>query len=378
MKNLLHGEKRKYALAAALILLSAILFYELLEHFAAVRKTVSSCVRVAAPVLYGLSLAYVLNLPMSFIENRLLSGLRAKKPRLTRALSIAICYLLLFGAVAAIIALVAPKAAESVAALLGNLGGYIEAVTEGLEKWSSGLNLSPGMRDMLERVLARALECANEFAVGAVPKLPRMTVNAVTVVYSLIVTLVLSVHALIKKEKLLGFARRTAGAIIPARRSEGFLRYCAYANRVFRRYISGQTLSCLILGGLCYIGMRVLSIPYPELIAVFLSVSAFIPIIGPWVSTLSSALIILVARFDKPVLALWFVLLVLSVQALDDNVIAPRVVGDAVGIPGMLVLIAIIVAGGLFGVVGLLVAVPSAAVIYKLVGDGIKQVTGNR
>ena len=378
MKNLLHGEKRKYALAAALILLTAVLFYELLEHFAAVRRTVSSCVRVAAPVLYGLSLAYVLNLPMGFIENRLLKRLRVKKPRLTRAISIAVCYILLFGAVAAIAALVVPRAAESVAALFGNLGGYIEAVTSWLEERSADLDLSPGMRDMLERVIARALECANEFAVGAVPKLPRMTANAVTVVYSLLVTLVLSIHALIKKEKLLGFARRTAAAIIPKKHLERFFGYCAYANRVFRRYISGQTLSCLILGGLCYIGMRVLSIPYPELIAVFLSLAAFIPIIGPWVSTLCSALIILVARFDKPVLALWFVLLVLSAQALDDNVIAPRVVGDAVGIPGMLVLIAIVVAGGLFGVVGLLVAVPTAAVIYKLFGDYINKVTGNR
>ena len=123
MKPILHGEKRKTALAAAAILFAAILFYEVLEHFAPVRQAVSLLLKVAAPIVYGLCLAYVLNLPMSLLENRVFFRLKAKKPGLARVFSIFTSYLLFLAVIALVFYLVIPKVVSGVFALLGSLGG---------------------------------------------------------------------------------------------------------------------------------------------------------------------------------------------------------------------------------------------------------------
>lgn len=373
MKRLLEGEKRKIAIAAAMIVFGGILLYELLEHFAPVRAAVSTFMKVVAPVLYGLCLAFVLNLPVSFFENKLFGKLKAKRPKLARIISIVICYLLFFGIIALIVSLIVPKLIDSVVTLVGNLGNYVQAATKQIEKWNSELDLSPEAYDLLSKIADKLLQRVNDFAVNTAPQILMMTFSMITVVYSVLITLVISIHGLVNKEKLLRFARKTALAVVPEKRRESFFSYCTYANRTFRRYIAGQLVSCLILGVLCYVGMRVFSMPYPELISVFIGTAALVPIIGPWASTIISAFIILMSRIDNPWLALWFVVIILSIQALDDNLIYPRIVGDAIGVPGLLVLTAVVIAGGLFGIGGLLIAVPTAAVIYKIFGDWVNK-----
>ena len=193
------------------------------------------------------------------------------------------------------------------------------------------------------------MQKANSFAVSFLQKLPKFTVNAVKVVYSLLVTLVISIHALVKKEKLIGFAKRSVMNMLPDDTAAPILKYGSFTNTTFKKYITGQLVSCLIIGVLCYIGMRIFGMPYPELISVFICVAALVPIVGPWVSTIPSALIILMTRQDNPWLALWFIVMVVGIQQIDDNFVYPRIVGDAVGIPGILVISAAILAGGLFG-----------------------------
>ncbi|MBO4385355.1 MAG: AI-2E family transporter [Clostridia bacterium] len=377
MDPLLKSDERNKKIAAVILIPAAFLIV-FSEFFSPARNAAAKLAAVAAPVVWGLGLAFVLNLPMSFFEEKLLKKLRAKKPRLARAAAMAISYAALFGTAALVAALVAPKVADSVITLSENLGTYIAEIAERLDGWSGRLGLGPEAYGLIGDLSEKLMTKVNDMAVDKAPELLKMTAGAVTVVYDLLIMLVISVHGLAKKEKLIGFMKRAAAAIIPEKSRKSFFGYCAYANRTFKRYIAGQTASCVILGALCYLGMRIFDMPYPELIAVFISAAAFLPIIGPWVSTILCALIILVARIDDPWLALWFVLIVAAVQALDDNVIAPRVVGDAIGVPGMLVVVAIVTAGGLFGVFGLLVAVPTAAVLYKLFGDWINKKVRDR
>ena len=339
MKTLLKGEKRRIAITAALILFGAILFYELLEHFAPVSRAVRTFLTVVAPILYGLCFAFVVNLPMSFFEKRVFRRLGEKRSGLARGISIFISYVLVLGFIALIIALIMPKVT-----FVTNLGGYIETISNKAEELFEKISVSDELADIVDKTLDNLMQKANSFAVSFLQKLPKFTVNAVKVVYSLLVTLVISIHALVKKEK----------------------------------YITGQLVSCLIIGVLCYIGMRIFGMPYPELISVFICVAALVPIVGPWVSTIPSALIILMTRQDNPWLALWFIVMVVGIQQIDDNLVYPRIVGDAVGIPGILVISAAILAGGLFGIGGLLVAVPTAAVLYRIWCDVLKKRTDEK
>ncbi|MCR5808314.1 MAG: AI-2E family transporter [Clostridiales bacterium] len=376
MKRLLNGEKRRIAIVAAIILFAAIAFYEILEHFPAVRGAVSTFLRVVAPIVYGLCFAFVVNLPMSFIETKLLKKLRAKRPGLTRAIAIIVSYVIVLGLVCLVISLIIPKVVESVYALVDNLGDYIAAVSANVDKMKD--QLIPEVYNVLDKGFADLMQKANAFAVSFLQRIPKLTVSVIGVVYSIVVTLVISIHALIKKEKLLEFAKRTAMASVPEKSIGSFLGYCGFANRTFRKYITGQLTSCLIIGVLCYVGMRIFGMPYPELISVFIAVGALVPIVGPWASTIPSALIIFMSRQDSPLLALWFLVMIVGIQLLDDNLVYPRIVGDAVGIPGILVIASVIIAGGLFGIGGLLIAVPTAAVIRRIFTDWVSRRNAER
>jgi len=378
MKTLLKGEKRRIAITAALILFGAILFYEILEHFAPVRKAVGTFLTVVAPVLYGLCFAFIVNLPMSFFEKRVFRGLARKRPGLARAISVILAYIIVIGLVCLVVALIAPKVIDSVVKLVNNMGGYIEAISEKAEELNEKISISPELAKIVEDAFDNLMNKANSFAVDFLGRLPKITISAVSVVYSIVVTLVISIHALARKEKLISFAKRSVSAFLPEETAEAVLKYSAFANTTFKKYITGQLTSCVIIGILLYIGMRIFSMPYPELISVFICVAALVPIIGPWASTIPSALIILMTRQENPWLALWFVLMVVAIQLIDDNLVYPRIVGDAVGVPGILVISAVILAGGLFGIGGLLVAVPTAAVIYRIWRDMMDKKTAEK
>lgn len=378
MKKLLSGEKRRLMIAVAAIVFAAILFYVLLLRFPAVRSALSKVRKVTAPILYGLCFAFIVNLPMSFFERKLFDKLRRKRPRLARWFSIIISYVLVLGLIGLLIALVVPKVTESIIGLVSHADVYVGVVSKFLQEMTDNIAQSPEAYAILEKVIANLLQRLNAFAVNAVPQIPKLTFSIIGLLYNLLVTLVISIHSLIHKERLMSFARRIATATVPEGHIDGFLGYCSYANATFKKYIVGQLSSCIVIGILCYIGMRIFGMPYPELISVFICAAALIPIIGPWVSIGLSALIILMASFSNPWKALWFIIMMIVIQLFDDNVVYPRILGGAIGVPGLLVLAAVIVAGGLFGIPGLLIAVPTAAVIRKVFNDWVDKRNAQR
>jgi len=356
---------RKYLFIVAF----GVLLYELCEHFLLVHSVIRTVGRVVAPIIYGLCFAFVVNLLMSFFEDRVFKKLKAKRRGLARGLSMALSYLIILGLIALIIALVVPKLIESISQLVENFDGYYFTVTDKITDFWQKLNLTDEARTEILDITNDLFLKLKALVPDMLPKLFTITKGVFGTLYALLVTLVISIYALIRKEKLISQAQRFIKALLTERASQKALHYMSFANVTFRKYILGQLTSCLIIGVLCYIGMRILNMPYPELISVFICVAALIPIIGPWASTIPSALIILMARQDKPLTALWFIIMIVVIQQLDDNLVYPRIVGDAVGISGIWVLAAIIIAGGLFGIPGLLVAVPTMAVIYRIVGD---------
>ncbi|MBO4562846.1 MAG: AI-2E family transporter [Clostridia bacterium] len=370
-------EKKRIA-CVAVVVFAAIVLYRVLDDPAPVRRAAGALFRAVRPILWGLALAFAADIPTSFIERKPLGKLRARRKKLVRAIAAAISYAAAAGAVCLVASLVVPKALESLRLLASNLGDYIAAVSERMDGMTEKLELSPEVCDMLSGAADSAVSRAKGLAEELVPKLPGFTMSAISGVFRLFITVAISVHAVINKEKMLRFFKRAAMAALPEKRIDGFLHSFGIAAETFRRYLTGQAASCLIIGVLCYIGMRISSMPYPELISVFICVAALIPVIGPWASTVPSAIIILMARQDEPALALWFVLMIVAIQLVDDNLVYPRIVGDAVGVPGILVIASVAAGGALFGIPGLVIAVPTAAVAYRLFGEWTEARLGGR
>lgn len=360
--------KLKGTAATAAIVFGAAALYAMLRGLPSVVGFLRGLFEAAAPVTAGLGLAFVLGLPAGFLERRVFSKLRVK-PRTARKLALVSTLALLIGSLAALFALILPRLGESARILAENSGRYLDSARALLRRVVGSFRGAAEADRVTELLIDSAAGRVRETAEAALERLPGMTVSAVTAVYRAVLTLVICVHTLVNREGLLRFLRRAATAVLPQRRIPGFFRGCSLANVTFRRYFSAQLISALMIGGAGYIGMRALGVPFPELIAVFCAFGALVPIVGPWVSIGVSAL--MTAASGGAELAVRFVILMLAIQLVEDNAVYPKLIGGAIGMTGLEVLASVIVAGGLMGLPGLLIAVPTVAVARRLIKSAV-------
>ena len=189
-----------------------------------------------------------------------------------------------------------------------------------------------------------------------------------------VTALIASIYMLSGKERLVPQLKKLIYAIFPTEKASWFLSVCSQANNVFVGFINGKLIDSAIIGVLCFVLNLILQIPYNILIAVVIGVTNVIPFFGPFIGAVPATLLILI---QSPIKALWFVLFVLVLQQLDGNVIGPKILGNTTGLSSFWVLFAILLFGGLWGFVGMIVGVPLFAVIYdvikKLVIHGLKR-----
>lgn len=353
-----------------LVVAFGVLLYELLEHFASVRAFLKSVLGILTPVLLGISFAYIVNLPASVIY-RGLTRKHSKKRREKKlhTVSVVLGYLLIVGALTLLFWLVIPKVVASVKMLVTNFESYYDVIVDWASNFWEKLNLNDDVTKRAVELSQEILGDIEKWIVNVVPKLLNYTFDVVGIVADIVLAFALSVYLLIDKQRLLAHCRRFIRAMFSEERAERILDVMSFSNKTFRGYFGGQFISSTLIGIGCYIGMRILHMPFPEMISLLIGVLAMLPILGPWLSTIPSALIILMASPENPMLAVWFIVLVLVIQQIDNNITYPFVVGDAVGLSSAWVMIAIIVFGGCFGFIGLLFAVPVTAIIYRIIGD---------
>lgn len=349
------------------IVFAGILFYEILEHFGLARNALREVLRVLRPLIVGFLLAYIVNIPSTLLQRTVFKKYEGK--RFAIIISNILSYLFVLGLVVLLVFLIVPKAVDGVRMLFSNLGDYYNAVVNWATEFWNSLELSDEITERAIEISQNFASRIEGFAMEFLPRVINFTFSTVGKLTNVVLAIAFSVYALADKGKLLAHSRRFIRSVFSEKNAERILDVCSYANRAYRGYIIGQLTSSTIIGILCYIGMRIFKMPYPEMISVFIAAFTLIPVLGPWISTLPSALVILMASPDNPMLAVWFIVMLIVIQQLDNNLIYPKVVGNAVGLSSAWVIIAIIVFGGLFGIPGLLFSVPTMAVIYRLVAD---------
>ncbi len=345
-----------------------ILFYELLENFEAIWKGALSVLALLKPVFIGIGLAFVANMPMRFLENRVFKKWKAHK--IKRPVCLLLAMLFIVSIIALLIFVLLPMLVQSIKLLVENLDEYVTALTN----WGDGvwkrLNLSDGVQEKVNTAIQGFLKNLDKTLASAATVAVKMTVNVVTGVFGVLVALIFSVYALFRKEKLIDQLKRLIHAVFRESVAVRILDVCARTNSMFNRYFFGMITECAILGTLCFIGMQIFGFPYPLLISFMVGITQLAPIIGPWASGILGAFIILMVDPSK---ALWFIVFIIAVQQIEENLFYPRVVGNAVGLSGMWVIIAMLLFGGLFGITGIVLAVPVMAVLYTLLSDWVKE-----
>ena len=326
------------------------------------------------PLIIGGVIAFILNRPCNFFARLYERGLPEKARGAARPLAAATAYLLVAVFITALVSLVVPELTHSIEMFMGNLNTYA-ANFQDLLDWVvakldleqlASLDLSTGISDSLKGLLTGALDALT----NTLPHLIGMTSVLISAVVTGVISLVFSIYMLSGAPRLTAQCRRLVQAYLPERVAGTVLRVTRLTADTFAKYVNGQVVEACILGGLCFTGMCIFRFDYAPLISVAVGVFALIPIAGAY---LGAVLAVLLLVMIDPWEAVWFLVFLVALQQLEGNLIYPRVVGTSMGLPGIWVLAAVTVGGSLMQLVGMVVSVPLAAVVYTLLKQDLRE-----
>lgn len=326
---------------------------------------------VVFPFILGGAIAFVLNVPLKFVE-RLLKPLFKEKKGLMRIVSILLAFLITIGIVVFVIMTVIPELIKT----LVQLNAGIPKFLDDMNTWFTGLSLSyPEITDYITSLEVNWTDITQKaltFLQNSVTNVLSSTWGFATSVIGGITTTVLgmifSIYILAQKEKLGMQFRKIIYAYLPENMVKYILKVCRLSNRTFSGFISGQCTEAVVFGVLCYFSMLLFRFPYALSISVLIGFTTLIPIVGAFLGTALGAILIMVTN---PIKAIWFVIMIIILQQIDGNLIYPRIVGNSVGLPGLWVMVAVTMGGSLMGVMGMLIFVPLVSVIYSLLRENV-------
>lgn len=330
---------------------------------------------ILSPFLIGGALAFVLNVPMKLVESKLL-GFLDRAPhtprRLKRILAMVIVLLLALLSIYILMSLIIPEIISTITTIINAVPGAVRRLDEVLARWD--ISVSQFLNNSFKLPTGDELNAQLENMINLALRGVAFSTTVVGTVYSKVLDLffiiMFVIYFLSGKERLGRQCREVMQAYLKPPIVQKALKVFSLVQRTFAGFITGQCLEALILGGMCFIGMSLFKMPYVLLISIFVGVTALIPIIGGWIGCIVGAVLILVS---DPMKALWFVLMFLILQQLEGNLFYPRVMGNAIGLPAIWVLFAVVVGEGLLGLLGMLLFIPLTSVAYTLLREHVRQ-----
>ena len=367
----------KWGLTALVVIFISILLVVIFTNLPGFFALLGSIGKILSPLVSGIVIAFLLNPIFNFIDLRLRPlllkrGMQEKKAK-TLSRAVALVFAFLFGGfiVYAFFAMLVPQLYESVMSIVESAPTYYQS----LEKWAVNiLEGNPEIRTYVEKALETIQTYVQNWVktsfLSDVQKvLATLTTSVMAVVKSItnfIIGLVASIYILWSKDTFQAQAKKMVVAAFKPAAADHLLDLGSSINRIFSGFIIGKIIDSAIIGVLCYICMALMKMPYTALIATIVGVTNVIPVFGPFIGAVPSALIILLV---DPLQAFYFVIFIIVLQQVDGNVIGPKILGNTVGISGFWVLISITVAASIFGFAGMLLGVPVFAVIYLIISD---------
>ena len=350
------------------VIFAAIFFAWALQNGGTFLKGVKSAASLVFPLFLGFCIAFVLNVPMRFLERKLLPNCKNRAwNKARRPVCILISLAIIAAVVTLVLRLVVPELVKAVSVLVGavqeflpqaqtwasdNAGNYPQ-----LKTWIDSLQID--WAETGKQLLSYVRDGATNLLSGTLSLLVQI-VGGVT---QAIIGFIFALYILADKEHLKGQMARLCRAALPARAAEDVFFVTKLTARTFASFVTGQCTEACILGTLCWLGMLIFRFPYAPMIGALVGIMALVPIVGAIVGLVVGVFMIMM---ESPVQALWFIVFLLCLQQIEGNLIYPRVVGSSVGLPALWVLAAVTVGGSLSGVVGMVFAVPTCSVLYAL------------
>lgn len=360
--KLLKDDKRKIQIGITILIVPVILAY-LLFNGKSIGNALSTFMAIISPFIIGAALAFVLNMPMNFIENKLLKKWTSK-PGLKRAISLLISLVIVSAILTFVVTLIIPNFLEAIKSLIQG----IPVLVEKLRKY-------PEIAKQLDKIYdTYAITSTHDLFVKLKPYLTKNGLDILnnvffgistvfSVVLSFVVSFTFAIYLSFSKETLRRQFTELTYVFFSGKTAKRIIVFFKVAYEKFYSFFKGQFIEAFMLGFMCFIGMYLLKIPNAATVSVLTGFGALIPLVGAILGAALGALIILIESFSK---AIMFVIFIIVLQQFDGNVIYPRIVGSSVGLPSIWVLVAIIIGAAVSGIVGMLIFVPIFATIYEL------------
>ena len=361
------GMLRRIILALFLL----VLFGWALVNLKSVLHFLGKITSLLAPFLIGGGIAFLINVvmrPMEHYWKKLWRNTKSTLPlKLTRPVCLVLSTLFTLGILFAVVFMMIPGLRQSIEGFIGNIPMYVEEVGRwwgNIVQFAERYNIVlPEYAVDTEALVEKIASLINDRGSGIITVTWGATTSLLSGVVNVLLAFVFAMYLLAQKEAVCTHLKRLVTTVLPRQKAQRVLYIAKLSNQTFTNFISGQMIEAVIIGVLCFIGMLIFKMPYAGVVSVIVGATALVPVFGAWLGGGFGAFLILLT---EPVKALWFIVFIVVLQQLEGNLIYPKVVGKSVGLPGILVLIAVTIGGGAFGVLGMLLCVPVCAVLYSL------------
>lgn len=330
--------------------------------------------RVILPFVIGGVIAFIVNIPMTFLEEKIFGKARKTKgkkrqwtDKLARPISLVLTWLAILGIIAVVVLVVVPELGRTI---LG-LGKTVQDFVPEVQKWAIDLfkdnedivKVISGIDFKWDEVLGKMVDFLRNGAGSVLDTTMEAAKNIISGVITFFIAFVFSIYVLLQKEKLGEQVKKLMCAFMPEDWKNILLALGGVVNRSFTNFFTGQCLEAVILGLMFLVVMAIFRLPYALLISVLIAFTALIPMFGAFIGCGVGALLIFMI---SPVKALIFIIVFLVLQQIEGNFVYPYVVGNSVGLPSIWVLVAVTVGANLLGIVGMLIFIPLVSVVYTL------------
>ncbi len=329
-----------------------------------------------SPIIAALCIAFILNVLLRVLETKVFFFFDKSKHnfirKIKRPLSLVLTYLLAMGVIALLVLVIIPDLIDTVIYVVKSLPSFLKDMRE----WVVGIaanfgiaaNKIPTINFDLNDTLNTLQNLLSDYSNTIVNGAANITSSVVGGIYDVLFSLIISVYVLAQKERIGRFLKKVIDSFVPKNIAKTVYHISNHASESFSRFIGGQLTESIILGVLCYIGMLIFRFPNAAIISVLIAVSSLVPIVGAIVGVVIGALLIVITN---PIKALFFIIFILILQQIEGNVIYPKVVGKAVGLPSIMVVSAVLIGGNIGGILGVLLSVPLSALLFTLLKEAI-------
>lgn len=362
-----------WGVTALAVICASMLFYFGIFHMDVLIRGFRILSNVMMPVIFGVVIAYLLTPVVNFLEKKFFFPLmkrkkidiNKKKKKAVRYISVFFALMFALLIIYSLMAMIVPSIVESIISIINDMPRYVQNVGHWL---NSILKNNPELRStaidffnsysskvetwMNVQLLPQLKEVLQQFTTGVF--------GALVFIKNFLIGAIISVYLMADKEGFLTQGKMFIYAVFDAERANDIIRGCRFVNKTFGGFVNGKIVDSAIIGVLCYILTSIIGTPYAILVSVIVGVTNVIPFFGPYLGAIPSAFIILLVN---PMQCLYFLITILLLQQFDGNILGPKILGGSTGLSSFMVIVAILLFGGLFGIPGMIIGVPVWAVI---------------